>query len=39
MAQWRIDSHQFKQPHNVTLFETGMLANQYGNMDWEEISR
>lgn len=32
MAQWRTDSHQFKQPHNVTLFETVMLADQYGNM-------
>jgi hypothetical protein len=32
MAQWRTDSHQFKQPHNMTLFETVMLADQYGNM-------
>ena len=32
MAQWRTDSHEFKQPHNVTLFETVMLADQYGNM-------
>lgn len=32
MAQWRTDSHEFKQPHNVSLFETVMLADQYGNM-------
>jgi len=32
MAQWRTDSHEFKQPHNVSLFETVMLADQYGNL-------
>lgn len=32
MAQWRIDSHEWKQPHNVTLFESMMLADQYGNI-------
>ena len=32
MAQWRIDSHEWKQPHNVTLFEVMMLADQYGNL-------
>lgn len=32
MAQWRIDSHEYKQPHNVTLFDTVMIADQYGNL-------
>ena len=32
MAQWRTDSHEWKQPHNVTLFEAVMLADQYGNL-------
>lgn len=32
MAQWRIDSHEWKQPHNVTLFEAVMLADPYGNL-------
>jgi len=32
MAQWRIDSHEWKQPHNVTLFEATMLADQHGNV-------
>ena len=32
MAQWRIDSHEWKQPHNVTLFEAFMLADPYGNL-------
>jgi len=32
MAQWRIDSHEWKQPHNITLFEAFMLADPYGNL-------
>ena len=32
MAQWRIDKHEWKQPHNVTLFESMMIADQYGNV-------
>jgi hypothetical protein len=32
MAQWRVDQHEWKQPHNVTLFETMMLADQHGNI-------
>jgi hypothetical protein len=32
MAQWRIDSHEYKQPHNVTLFDTVMIADQFGNL-------
>lgn len=32
MAQWRIDSHEWKQPHNVTLFEAVVLADPYGNL-------
>lgn len=32
MAQWRIDQHEWKQPHNVTLFEAMMLADQHGNI-------
>ena len=32
MAQWRIDEHKWKQPHNVTLFETMMLADQHGSI-------
>lgn len=32
MAQWRIDQHEWKQPHNVTLFETMMLADEHGNI-------
>lgn len=32
MAQWRIDSHEWKQPHNVTLFEAVMLADPNGNL-------
>ena len=31
MAQWRTDSYEFKQPHNVHLFELGMTADIYGN--------
>jgi hypothetical protein len=32
MAQWRTDLQEWKQPHNVTLFETMMLADQHGNV-------
>lgn len=32
MAQWRVDSHEWKQPHNVTLFESMMIADQHGNI-------
>lgn len=32
MAQWRTDFHDWKQPHNVTLFEATMLADQHGNI-------
>lgn len=32
MAQWRTDYHEWKQPHNVTLFEATMLADQFGNI-------
>lgn len=32
MAQWRTDFHEWKQPHNVTLFEATMLADQHGNI-------
>lgn len=31
MAQWRTDLYEFKQPHNVHLFEVGMTADIYGN--------
>lgn len=31
MAQWRTDSYEFKQPHNVHLYEMMMLADQFGN--------
>ena len=31
MAQWRTDSYEFKQPHNVTLFEMNMIADEKGN--------
>lgn len=31
MAQWRTDSYEFKQPHNVHLYEMMMLADIYGN--------
>ena len=32
MAQWRTDFHDWKQPHNVTLFESMMIADQHGNI-------
>ena len=35
MAQWRIDKQEYKQPHNVTLFETYMRANEYGYIESE----
>lgn len=31
MAQWRTDSYEFKQPHNVHLYEMMMLADIHGN--------
>jgi hypothetical protein len=31
MAQWRTDSYEFKQPHNVHLYELNMTADIYGN--------
>ena len=31
MAQWRTDLHEFKQPHNVHLFEVNMVADEKGN--------
>jgi hypothetical protein len=31
MAQWRTDLNQFKQPHNVHLYELGMIATVDGN--------
>ena len=31
MAQWRTDSYEFKQPHNVHLFEMNMVADELGN--------
>ena len=32
MAQWRTDLDEFKQPHNVHLFELNMLANRDGSV-------
>lgn len=32
MAQWRTDLNEFKQPHNVHLFEVNMLANRDGSV-------
>lgn len=32
MAQWRTDLDEFKQPHNVHLFEINMLANRDGSV-------
>jgi len=31
MAQWRTDLNEFKQPHNVHLYELGMIATVDGN--------
>lgn len=31
MAQWRTDSYEFKQPHNVHLYEMNMVADEKGN--------
>lgn len=31
MAQWRTDLNEFKQPHNVHLYELGMMATVDGN--------
>lgn len=31
MAQWRTDSYEFKQPHNVHLYELNMTADEKGN--------
>ena len=31
MAQWRTDLNEFKQPHNVHLYELGMIATKDGN--------
>lgn len=31
MAQWRTDSYEFKQPHNVHLYEMNMTADEKGN--------
>lgn len=30
MAQWRTDSYEFKQPHNVHLYELNMVADEKG---------
>lgn len=30
MAQWRTDSYEFKQPHNVHLYELNMTADEKG---------
>ena len=38
MAQWRTDKQEYKQPHNVTLFETYMQANEYGYIESEGAS-
>lgn len=38
MAQWRTDTQQYKQPHNVTLFETNMQANEYGYIESESAA-
>lgn len=38
MAQWRTDLQEYKQPHNVTLFETYMRANEYGYIESEGAS-
>lgn len=35
MAQWRTDTQEYKQPHNVTLFEVQMQANEYGFIESE----
>lgn len=32
MAQWRTDSNEFKQPHNVHLFEMNIIADEKGNL-------
>lgn len=31
MAQWRTDFYEFKQPHNVHLYELNMTADEKGN--------
>ena len=31
MAQWRTDFYEFKQPHNVHLYEMNMTADEKGN--------
>ena len=31
MAQWRTDFYEFKQPHNVHLYEMNMVADEKGN--------
>lgn len=31
MAQWRTDSYEYKQPHNVHLYELNMVADEKGN--------
>ncbi len=38
MAQWRTDLQQYKQPHNVHLFEVQMNANEYGYIENEGAS-
>lgn len=38
MAQWRTDTQEYKKPHNVTLFETFMQANEYGYIESEGAS-
>jgi len=32
MAQWRVDSQSYKQPHNVTLHETSIPVDRHGNV-------
>lgn len=32
MAQWRTDFYEFKQPHNVHLYEMFMVADEKGNI-------
>lgn len=38
MAQWRTDQQEYKQPHNVTLFDVFMRANEYGYIENEGAS-
>ena len=38
MTQFRKDTHEYLKD-GKTIFEVMMLADQYGSLDWEEISR